>query len=64
MALRKNIALLIEKPLGVGLEGVPELKSESAKSTAFVSVAYVLHLLPSILVARDCFRTGVLGKPL
>jgi predicted dehydrogenase len=63
-ALRENAALLIEKPLSISLDRVDELKAAIAKSTNFVGVAYVLHLLPSILAAREFLRSGALGKPL
>lgn len=63
-SLQQNAALLIEKPLSVGFERVDELKSKAIKSKTFLGVAYVLHLLPSIQGARDCLRTGALGKPL
>ena len=64
IALRHGAALLIEKPLGTSLDGLDDLKKEIARSQKFVGVAYVYHLIPSIVQAREFLRAGTLGKPL
>src|SRR5262249_6914995 len=63
-AIRSGAALLIEKPLSVGLDKIDELKSEIANAKKFVGVAYVYHLMPGIQGARGFLRTGAFGKPL
>lgn len=62
--VQQGAALLIEKPLSVGLEGIAELKSEIVQAGKFAGVAYVYHLMPSVQQAREFLRQGTLGKPL
>lgn len=62
--LRRNAALLIEKPLSVGFERVEELKAAAARSGTFVGVAYVYHLHPAFLAAREFLRNRPFGPVL
>jgi predicted dehydrogenase len=62
--IQHGAALLIEKPLSVGWDGIAELKDEIAQVGKFVGVAYVYHLIPSVQQAREFLRQGTLGKPL
>lgn len=62
--VQHGAALLIEKPLSVGLDGVAELQNEIAASGKFAGVAYVYHFIPSVQQAREFLRAGTLGKPL
>lgn len=62
--VQHGAALLIEKPLSVGVDGVTALQKEIAANGKFAGVAYVLHFLPSVQQARKFLRAGSLGKPL
>ena len=62
--LRHGAGLLIEKPLGTGLEKVPALQAEIARAGKFVGVAYVYHFMPWIQGARKVLMSGELGAPL
>lgn len=61
-AFQNKINTLIEKPLSNSLEDVGALLDAHAKSGVQVSVAYVLHVYPALLAARDFIRSGELGK--
>lgn len=63
-SLRHGAALLIEKPLSTGLDGLDELKQEIARAQKFVGIAYVYHLMPAVLQAREFLQAATLGKPL
>lgn len=63
-ALRHHAALLIEKPLSIGLEQVDELKAEVARAGKFVGVAYVYHFMPAVRAVRDFLQEKSLGNPL
>jgi predicted dehydrogenase len=62
--IQQGSALLIEKPLSVGFEGIDDLKNEIAKAKKFVGVAYVFHFMPCVQQAREFLLQGTLGKPL
>ena len=62
--LQHGSALLIEKPLSVGLEGVKQLTEEIAQRKQFVAVAFVYHFQPGLKAVRDVLRAGSLGRPL
>ena len=62
--IQHGSAVLIEKPLSIGLDGIEELKSEGARAKKFVGVAYVHHFIPGIQRAREFLSEGTLGKPL
>lgn len=63
-ALRHGAAVFVEKPLSTGLEQVDELVELAARSGRFTAVAYVYHLMPWILGAREALRSQALGRPL
>jgi len=63
-ALRHGAAVFIEKPLSTRLENVDELLDAAARSGRFTAVAYVYHLMPWVLGARELLRSGKLGRPL
>ncbi|MEO5804823.1 MAG: Gfo/Idh/MocA family oxidoreductase, partial [Verrucomicrobiota bacterium] len=62
--IQQGPALLIEKPLSVGLDGIDEFKNEIAKAKKFVGIAYVHHFVPGIQRAREFLAEGTLGEPL
>lgn len=62
--LRNHAAVLIEKPLSVGLAQIDELKAEIDRQKRFVAVAYTYHCHPGIRGAREVLRSGLLGRPL
>jgi len=62
--LRHGAGLLIEKPLSTGLEKVPAVRDEIARSGKFVGIAYVYHFMPWIQGAREILASGELGRPL
>ncbi|MEO6740629.1 MAG: Gfo/Idh/MocA family oxidoreductase [Chthoniobacteraceae bacterium] len=62
--LRHGAGLLIEKPLSTGLEKVPAVQAEIARSGKFVGIAYVYHFMPWIQGARKVLTSGELGTPL
>jgi predicted dehydrogenase len=53
--------VLIEKPLSQSLAGVDELLRARDHSGRQASVAYVLHVYPLLIQARDFLRGGELG---
>lgn len=60
-ALRAGKHVLIEKPLAASLENVDDLLTAHAESDRMVSVAYVQHVFPFLVKARDFLRSGELG---
>ena len=62
--LRHGAGLLIEKPLGTGLEKVPAVQAEIARAGKFIGIAYVYHFMPWIQGARKILMSGELGAPL
>jgi predicted dehydrogenase len=63
-ALQHGAAVFVEKPLSTSLAKVDELLDAAAKSGRFTAVAYVYHLMPWILGAREFLQRGELGRPL
>lgn len=63
-ALRAGSAVFVEKPLAVQLDGVDELISAASASGCYNAVAYVYHVMPWALAARDYLQSGALGRPL
>lgn len=59
--LQRGCHVLIEKPLSQSLAGVDELVRVHQQSEKQVAVAYVLHVYPLLLQARDFLRSGELG---
>ena len=63
-ALAHGSAVLIEKPLSIGLDGVDALVTQAGTSRKPVVVAYVYHSMPAMVQARAFLLAGSLGKPL
>lgn len=60
----QGVHLLIEKPLGVGLEGVESLVDLVAEKRVVAAVAYVMRTQPALSAMREAVRSGRFGKPL
>ncbi|MBP6506250.1 MAG: Gfo/Idh/MocA family oxidoreductase [Opitutaceae bacterium] len=60
-ALQGGRHVLIEKPLSQSFQGIDELLRVQAASGRQVAVAYVLHVFPFLVQARDFLRSGALG---
>lgn len=60
-ALDRGLHVLIEKPLSQSWAGVDDLLAAHARSGRQVAVAYVLHVYPLLLQAREFLRSGALG---
>jgi predicted dehydrogenase len=59
--LQQGCHVLIEKPLSQSLAGVDDLLRTHANSGRYASVAYVLHVYPLLIQAREFLRSGELG---
>jgi predicted dehydrogenase len=59
--LQHGCHVLIEKPLSQSLAGIEELARMHASSGKQAAVAYVLHVYPLLLQAREFLRSGELG---
>ncbi len=62
IALEKGYHLLIEKPLAVDTELVPQVRDALEASGRFLGVAYVYHLMPWIREARRFVAGGGVGS--
>jgi predicted dehydrogenase len=62
--IQQGAALLIEKPLSIGFDGIEKLKNKITAAKKFVGIAYVYHFMPAIERAREFLAEGTLGKPL
>lgn len=60
--LKKDLHLLIEKPLALDLTLVPQVREAIAASGRFVGVAYVYHFMPWVAESCAYVRSGVMGK--
>lgn len=60
--LKKGLHLLIEKPLALDLNVVPEVREEITAAGRFIGIAYVYHFMPWIAESHDFLRSGALGK--
>lgn len=58
----RRMATLVEKPLGVGLEGAAELVAEAAAAGTPMAVAYIYRCLPVIEAVRGLLASGELGR--
>ncbi len=56
--------LLIEKPLAVEDDLVPQVRAAIAQSDRAVAVAYAYHCMPWIAAMREAVISGELGRPL
>lgn len=60
-ALERRLHVLIEKPLSQSMDRIEELLRARASAGRQVAVAYVLHVYPLLMQAREFLRTGELG---
>lgn len=60
---RNGIHVLIEKPLGVGTEGVDSLAAAADRSGAVLAVAYVYRAHPALAAMRREIASGRFGRP-
>lgn len=58
----RRIATLVEKPLGVTLDGTAELVTEAAVTGTPMAVAYIYRCLPAIEAVRGLLASGELGR--
>jgi predicted dehydrogenase len=62
--LDQKLHLLIEKPLALDVELVPQVRAAITESRCFVGVAYVYHFMPWISESRDFVLSGAVGRVL
>lgn len=62
--LERGLHVLVEKPLSVELNLVPEVRAAIERRQRHVAVAYVYHLMPWVAAARECVMQGALGTVL
>lgn len=60
----RGISPLIEKPLSLGMEGLPELESSIAARPITAGVAYPFRAHPSVAAMRAAILEGRFGRPL
>jgi predicted dehydrogenase len=60
----RGVHVLIEKPLGVGLDHVDELVDLVARKRVVAAVGYVMRTHPALAEMRDALRSGRFGRPL
>lgn len=60
----RGVHVLIEKPLGVSLDGVAALADLTAGRGVVAAVAYVMRAHPALAAMRDAVRAGRFGRPL
>jgi predicted dehydrogenase len=60
-AMQAGAHVLIEKPLSQSLAGVDELIATRDRLERHASVAYVLHIYPILIAAREFLRRGDFG---
>lgn len=63
-ALAAGCHVLIEKPLSTSLNGVPELLAARDRVSRQAAVAYVYHLFPFLVAAREFLAPGAFGPVL
>jgi predicted dehydrogenase len=63
-ALESGAAVFVEKPLAISMDGVDGLIETVRASGRYNAVAYVYHVMPWMLAAREYWLRGELGKPL
>jgi predicted dehydrogenase len=62
--LERNICVLVEKPLGIGVSQVKELRDTAARSTAHVVVGYYRRLGRQVVALKSLLASGVIGDVL
>lgn len=63
-ALEKKIDLLVEKPLSVKTDLVPEVREALTISGRYLGVAYVYHFMPWVRGAKQFLADGGIGRVL
>lgn len=63
-AARRGLHLLIEKPLALDLEAIPELADTVDRMGLIAGVAYVYRARPGLQKLRTSIRSGQHGRPL
>lgn len=61
---KAGVPLLIEKPLGTGLEGIGQLRQTVMHQKLFAAVAYTYRAHPLLVAVRDAIEGGDFGRPL
>ena len=61
---KRGIHLLIEKPLGISIDGVAELSAVVARERLTAGVAYVYRAHPALAAMQAAIALGRFGKPL
>jgi predicted dehydrogenase len=59
-----GVPLLVEKPLALGLEGLPEWIAAVASARVPVMVGFVFRCHPALEAVRHALRSGRVGRPL
>lgn len=62
--LDAGLHLLIEKPLALDTDLVPEVRAAIARAGRFVGVAYIYHSMPWMIGVHEFLKTGELGRVL
>lgn len=62
--VERGMHVLIEKPLGVSLEGVESLIDLADRKRVVAAVAYVMRTNPALAEMHQALRAGRFGKPL
>lgn len=60
----RGISPLIEKPLSLNLDGLPELESAVETKATTAGVAYPFRAHPSVAAMREAILSGRFGRPL
>ena len=60
---KAGVHVLIEKPLGISLDGVDELQHAVAQQSIVAAVAYVHRANPNLVAARQAIQSGRFGRP-
>jgi len=61
LALKRGMHVLIEKPLSNSLQDVDALLAAGRQAGTATAVAYVFHVYPFLVAAREFIRSGELG---
>ncbi len=60
---RRNMGIMIEKPLSISLDRIDELKAAIESKQLAVSVAYVLRHHPALRAVKQRINSGEFGRP-
>ena len=63
-ALERGVHVLCEKPMSDTLAGANEMKAAAERSSAVLSIAFMLHFNPAIIRIRSLIESGALGTVL